>query len=155
MGFSFTYEGNRFYIDTDGEHKIDENLTVYVKRRDFDEYGAFYRVIWFENRGESNTGIISDILDFDTTIPLEYAKTRSGYMPTEANACVTAMKGAVDGMLYRWSDEISASEEGPSKIDFDGIPKESIALISAVGGIWLALGIYFVIGMVKKNKKVK
>lgn len=52
-------------------------------------------------------------------------------------------------------DEISASEEGPSKIDFDGIPKESIALISAVGGIWLALGIYFVVGMVKKNKKAK
>ena len=52
-------------------------------------------------------------------------------------------------------EEISASEEGPTKIDFDGIPKESIGLISAVGGVWLTLGIYFVVGLVKKSKKAK
>ena len=52
-------------------------------------------------------------------------------------------------------EEISASEEGPSKIDFDGIPKESTVLIAAVGGVWLILGVYFVFTLVKKNKKIK
>ncbi len=110
MGFSFTYEGKRFYFDTDGEHKIDENLTVYAECRDFDEYGAFYRVIWFENKGKNNTGIISDINDFDATLPLEYAKTRSGYMPTDKNVCITSMQGAIDGFNYHWSNKKSATE---------------------------------------------
>ena len=52
-------------------------------------------------------------------------------------------------------EEISASEEGPSKIDFDGISKESTVLIAAVGGVWLILGAYFVFTLVKKHKKAK
>jgi hypothetical protein len=52
-------------------------------------------------------------------------------------------------------EEISANEEGPSKIDFDGISMESTILISAVGGVWLILGVYLVFTLVKKNKKVK
>ena len=50
-------------------------------------------------------------------------------------------------------DEISASETGPTKIDFDKIPKESTALIILICGVWLSLGIYFIISLVKKNKK--
>ena len=50
-------------------------------------------------------------------------------------------------------DEISASETGPTKIDFYGIPLESTALILSICGVWLALGIYFVISFMKKNKK--
>ena len=50
-------------------------------------------------------------------------------------------------------DEISASETGPTKIDFDKIPEESTALIILICGVWLSLGIYFIISLVKKNKK--
>ena len=52
-------------------------------------------------------------------------------------------------------DEISASETGPTKIDFYGIPVESTALILSICGVWLTLGIYFVISFMKKNKKAK
>ena len=58
MSFSFNYDGKRLFFTADGEHKIDENLTVVSKRTDFPEFDAFYRVIWFENTGKCNTKII-------------------------------------------------------------------------------------------------
>ncbi len=52
-------------------------------------------------------------------------------------------------------EEISASEEGPTKINFDGISKESVILIATIGGVWAILGGYYVFMLVKKNKKAK
>jgi multiple sugar transport system substrate-binding protein len=52
-------------------------------------------------------------------------------------------------------EEISANEEGPTKIDFDGISKESTILIAAVGGVWLILGAYYAFILVKNKKKAK
>ena len=52
-------------------------------------------------------------------------------------------------------DEISVTDNGPSKIEFNGIAPESTALIVSIAAIWCALGIYFVILLIKKRKKEK
>ena len=115
MGFSFNYDGKRLHFRDDGEYKIDENLTVVSKRTDFSEFDAFYRVIWFENTGKSNSKIISDIIDCDTVIPLEYEKRVKGYMPSDESVCVISMKGGVEGRIHHWSNEMSATEFSFSK----------------------------------------
>ena len=50
-------------------------------------------------------------------------------------------------------DEISASVAGPTKITFDGVSTESVILISALSVVWLVLGAYSIIALLKKNKK--
>ena len=52
-------------------------------------------------------------------------------------------------------DEISVGDSNPVKLEFDGLPKESIIGISILGSVWMFIGVYFIIDLIKKNKKSK
>ena len=52
-------------------------------------------------------------------------------------------------------DEISVGDSNPVKLEFDGLPKESIIGISILGSVWVFIGAYFFIDLIKKNKKSK
>ena len=110
-GFSFTYDGKRLNFDTSGVHKIDDNLTVNCVRREFPEYNAADWVIWFENTGNENTKIISDILDCDTEITVDVPeKFRVGFKSEGEYPAVISQTGCLHGGVYNFSDEMSAEE---------------------------------------------
>ena len=52
-------------------------------------------------------------------------------------------------------DEIQATSDLPSKIDFDGIPEAAQVGISIFAAIWLGIGAYFVFTLIKKKKLSK
>lgn len=52
-------------------------------------------------------------------------------------------------------DEISVGNELPSKIDFDGVPREAEIGIGIFALIWLGIGAYFIISLIKRKKLSK
>jgi multiple sugar transport system substrate-binding protein len=50
-------------------------------------------------------------------------------------------------------EEIGSSGVGRAKIDFDGIPAESKILIYTIAGVWLLLGLWYIVNFVKSRKK--
>ncbi len=114
-GFSFNYNGERKEFFDAGTFTLDDTLTVTAVRREFSEYNAADWVLWFENTGDKNSGIISDISDCDILLPLNIPpKKPLGYMPkiTDGDACVISMNGSVPGHYYSDNDKISATEFG-------------------------------------------
>ena len=100
VGFSFDYNGERKYFSAGGTYKIDESLTVTCELCEYGDFDAAYWVLHFENTGTENTGIISDIRDCDSTLPLNMPeKKRNGYNPNLADGdiCVISMVGTFDG----------------------------------------------------------
>ncbi len=111
-GFSFTYGGERKAFAEAGTYKIDDNLTITCVRRDFEKYNAADWVIYFENTGKENTGIISDILDCDTEIELNNADYQKGFIAKEGYPALISQKGCVGGGIYCYDDATSATEFG-------------------------------------------
>jgi len=110
-GFSFDYCGERKKFDREGTYKIDDNLTVTCVRREFKKYDAADWVIWFENTGKENTDIISNILDCDTSLPLQHiGYPRSGLLAEPDYPALIWQNGCVDGNVYNFDDEASAVE---------------------------------------------
>ena len=111
--FSFHY-GNEQYSycsDKSTAYELGDGVGVEVVHRAYPEYDAVEWVLYFENKGEKNSRIFSNILDSDTLLPLDNAPIpRSGYHPTDGNVCVIAMNGMVDGGYYWENDRISATE---------------------------------------------
>jgi len=114
--FSFYYNGEKKVLSSGGTYKIDDTLTVTSVLREFPELGAYEWVQYFENTSTGNSGIVSDILDCDTLLPLEYTDTaRQGYMPKDGSACVITMRGTVEWKYYTDNDKDSAVEFGLTK----------------------------------------
>ena len=132
--FSFQYNGRPFSRDTViGEsttfgtvYKPEENICVCMEEREYTVYDAVEWVLHFENKGERNSGLFSDICDCDCVLPLELSmRKRLGYMPKEGNACVITMNGTIDGNLYWESDEKSALEFNFNHEYLDAMAKPS------------------------------
>lgn len=110
-GVSFRYNGQTMRFEEAGVHPVDDTLGITIERRDFEQYHATEWKIWFENPGQENSGMISDICDCDTVLPVDTSeKYRPGYMLGKEHACVIAMRGMVNGIRYGDSDRISATE---------------------------------------------
>lgn len=111
--FSFKYGDAEvsFSADKSSVFELEKGVTVEVVAKEYEEYDASEWVLYFENKGDSNSKIISDIFDSDTLLPLDFSDAPpSGYMPKSGDACVITMSGMVEGEYYWENDKVSAEE---------------------------------------------
>ena len=119
MDFSFNYDGKKI-THTDLKDGKLENLTVTVKTKKYEEYDAEEWVLWFENTGDTNTKIISDICDCDTVFPFEIDKSQRktwGYIPDKSDLCVISMNGMVESDRY-WENSAECHLEFAFNYDY-------------------------------------
>jgi len=110
IGYSFKYGSETVVSDKESVIEIG-NVKVTPVLKQYPEYNAVEWVLNFENTGEENTGIISDINDCDIVFEIPEAETLSpGYMPKKGYPCVTSMNGCVPGYYYTSNDVVSATE---------------------------------------------
>ncbi len=112
--FSFNYNGEKKILTAGGTYKLDDTLTVTSELREFPEFGAYEWVQYFENPSDKNSGIISDILDCDSTVLLNMPeRKKNGYNPNiaDGDACVISMVGTVDGKVYFTGKNRESAEE--------------------------------------------
>ena len=111
--FSFQYGSMEVATTAHGEMpwSLDNKLTVTPKITEYPEFSATEWVLWFENRGEEPSDVISDLWDANLQLPLPVPpKSRSGFSPSTDHLFVTSMQGCVDGSLYIHDDKTSAEE---------------------------------------------
>ena len=110
--FSFIYNNALFTPPDEGPTwKVDESLTVTMKATEFPEFNAVHWLLYFENTGKKNTGILSDIWDCNVSFSLPYKPPlRKGYLFDDDAQAVTVMQGMVDGRFYSYDDAASATE---------------------------------------------
>ena len=73
--FSFKYRGKPFDLamarvtptDYGYLYELTDGLCVELHVKEYPAYNALSWMLWFENRGEYDSGLISDILDCDAT----------------------------------------------------------------------------------------
>ena len=113
--FSFNYAG-RNYTAADfenGKLKTDNQLLVSATKVEYEEFDAYESLLWFENTGDSDSRVISDIKDCDVVFPFEIDKTKRkpwGYIPDKNDLCVISMNGMVEAERYWENDAICTSE---------------------------------------------
>ena len=111
--FSMKYNGEIINSAFKREIELESGVIVTQNIKEYKEYDAVEWVLYFENQSDKNSGIISDILDCDTLLPLEYPIDKNpGYMPKCGDACVITMNGMVEGRYYWENDKVSATEYG-------------------------------------------
>ena len=117
--FSLKYNGTEIHSSQmtgkstpDGMvYTLDKIITVTVQSRTFDKYDAIHWVLYFENKSDCNSGIISDINDCDTLFVMNLPSVKQpGYMPKVGDACIITMTGMVEGVNYWENDKVSATE---------------------------------------------
>lgn len=113
--FSFKYAGKTYTAaDFDNDKlKIDNQFSVTATKVEYNEYDAFESLLWFENNGESNSLVVSDINDCDMIMPFEIdpAKRKPwGYIPDKEDICVISMNGMVEAERYWENAAVSATE---------------------------------------------
>lgn len=122
--FSFLYNGEK--LVSDKSLVLDGSVEVSLQRVDYPEFDAVKWVLYFENKSDKDSGIISDICDCDTAFPLDMPEPKpAGYRPTEENVAVITMKGMVDGRYYWENDKVSATEYGLTREYLDKAPKNT------------------------------
>ena len=117
--FSFKYAGRKITREDLKDGKIG-NLTVTVKTKKYDKYDAEEWVLWFENTGDKNTEIISDIYDCDTVFPFEIDQSQRkpwGYIPDKSDLCVISMNGMVESDRY-WENSAECRSEFAFNYDY-------------------------------------
>lgn len=98
------------YFEGEGKHIVDSNFTVTAERKEYPEFDACEWVLWFENCGEADSLIISDINDCDVLFGLKNIQHKSSINRAEAGyPCITAMYGC-DGEGYHFDDKGSSLE---------------------------------------------
>lgn len=121
-------QGDSFIYD------VDDRLTVTAVYRQFPGADACHWVLYFENRGERNTGILSDIRDCDALLPLNVPEApRPGFAPRPGNLCVISMKGCGSNEAYGRDDALSALEFGQRIHYLDRYADKCVELSSARG----------------------
>ena len=111
--FSFKYaEKEMNFAAMDGSvYELGDGVCVRVEANKHDKFDAVEWVLYFENNGEKNSEIFSDIWDSNTLLPLAFREApKNGHRPTEGDACVVTMNGTVDGVYYWENDKKSATE---------------------------------------------
>ena len=94
------------------------NVTNIVKK--IDEFDAYESLLWFENIGDSDSGIISEINDCDMVFSFEIDKTKRkpwGYIPDKDDLCVISMNGMVEPERY-WENAAECATEFTFNYDY-------------------------------------
>ena len=111
--FSFLYNGEKYDYSAfqNNQCVIDDTLTVTLQAKEYEAYNAAEWVLYFENKSNRNSGLISDIWDCDVTYDLgEIPEKRNGYMAKPGNIFVKTMNGMVPGEYYWENDKVSSEE---------------------------------------------
>lgn len=115
LNFSFRYDGNKF----DGSNirnshiTLDKNTVISFEKKEYTEFNASESLLWFENIGNGNSGIISEVNDLDMVLPLgiDVSKRKEfGYIPDKNNVCVISMNGMVEAERY-WENAGECAKE--------------------------------------------
>lgn len=134
--FSFKYAEKEMTLSaTDGAvYELGGGVCVSVKANKYAKFDAVEWVTYFENKGDKNSEIFSDILDSDTLLPLSFREApKNGHRPTEGDACVITMNGMVDGRYYWENDRKSATEYSMTNEYLDKARKKTKSFAN-VGG---------------------
>ena len=136
--FSMKYKGetvsSHLKYSCGNLYELEKDVIVTMQRKEYSEYDAIEWVLYFENESEKNSGVISDILDCDTLLPLQFPENkRPGYMPKSGDACIIMMKGMVDGRYYWENDKVSATEYGFNYEYLDNAPNKTKSFANAGG----------------------
>ncbi|MBR1970623.1 MAG: alpha-galactosidase [Clostridia bacterium] len=136
--FSLKYDEKIFYSETEqgcnGVYALEKDVTVTIRKNEYSEYDAIEWVLYFENKSGKNSGIISDIFDCDTLLPLEFPENKKpGNMPKSGDACVIVMNGMVEGKYYWENDKVSATEYSFNYEYLDKAPNKTKSF-SNIGG---------------------
>lgn len=132
--FSFNYgEKQRIFpVLESAVYELEKGVTVEVICKNYPQFNASYWTLFFENKSEKNSKIISDIWDCDTLLSLPMPlKTNPGYKPAKGDACVITMNGMVDGKYYWENDKISSSEYN---FNYEYLNKTPIKRFSNING---------------------
>lgn len=122
--FSLNYNGETLNLNKNTE--LENNVTVTMIKTEYKEFDALEWVLFFENKSDKNSGIISDIFDCDTVLPLSFPTAPlPGYMPKQGDACVITMNGTVSGTNYWDNDKVSATEFGFNHEYLDKAPNKT------------------------------
>lgn len=120
--FSFNYAG-KIYTEGDfqtGKLKTDKQLSVSVEKVEYSEFDAYESLLWFENTGDSDSAVLSDINDCDMVFPFEIDKTKRkpwGYIPDKNDLCVISMNGMVEAERY-WENAAECATEFTFNYDY-------------------------------------
>ena len=119
--FAFLYD-NKSLSECGFSREVKGDTTIYAFEDGFkvtnivkkiDEFEAKEWVNWFENTGDSDSRVISDIKDCDVVFPFEIDKAKRkpwGYIPDKNDLCVISMNGMVEAERYWENDAICTSE---------------------------------------------
>ena len=100
-----------FPADKTCVYELDQDVTVEVVCKNIPEFNASYWTVYFENKSDKDSEIISDIWDCNTLFPLTYPRQpKNGHKPVKGDACVITMNGTVEGWYYWENDKVSATE---------------------------------------------
>ena len=111
--FSLHYGGEKYIFEVKNSaiYELEKDITVQVICNNYQEFDACDWVLYFENRSENNSKIISEILDCDTLLPLSFPRRiRPGYRLVDGDASVIVMNGMVNGNYYWDNDRVSSTE---------------------------------------------
>jgi len=111
--FSFNYGEKQYVLSAKNGavYELDKGVTVQVVAKEYSDYDACEWMLYFENKSDKNSQIISDISDCDTLLPLDFPPALTSIeTPKPGNACVITMNGTVEGWRYNENDKISATE---------------------------------------------
>ena len=119
MDFSFNYGGKSITYKDLKDGVIDKNLSVTVKTHKYDEFNATEWVLWFENSGEKDSKIISEIKDCDMILPfdIDRAYRQNMFIPKKTDLCVVSMNGMVESDRY-WENARECFDEYTFNYDY-------------------------------------
>ncbi len=131
--FSLKYNGE--IINSSKEiTELANGVTVTKITKEYQEYDALEWVLFFKNSSETNSGMISEILDCDTMLPLSFPENKKpGYKPECDDACIITMNGMIDSHYYWENDPASAIEYGFNYEYLDKTPEKTKSFAN-VGG---------------------
>lgn len=133
--FSMKYNEEVFCLECNKVYELEAGVSITPVIKEYKEYDAIEWVLYFENNSEKESGIISDIFDCDTLLPLEFSKEKNpGYMTKNGDACIITMNGMVECKYYRDNDKVSASEYGFNYEYLDKAPNKTKSFAN-IGGL--------------------
>ncbi len=130
--FSFNYGDKQFVFSAENNavYALGKDITVEVICKNYPEFDASYWMLYFENKSDSDSQVISNILDCNTLLPLTYPRQpRPGYKPVKGDPCVITMNGMVEGRFYWENDKVSATEYNFNYEYLDKTPKKQFGNI--------------------------
>lgn len=119
VSFSFKYGGETFDAARCGfagaasgkAFQVADGVRVTLEKKAWPEADAVEWLLWFENTGEKDSAVFSEINDCDLLHDFgKLEHKRPGYSPKPGDIRIRTMKGMVPGIYYSNDDRVSAQE---------------------------------------------